>query len=107
MPGLTLVTFCGPCTIIFCRSGASCHRTVIAFRLEGNRSPDGTETIEAMGEAFGTKPEDLCVCIGPSICRDCCEVSEDGHLMKEELEQKSVRMIQHPVIPEWEIDSHE
>ena len=37
----------------------------------------GQKTIEAMGEAFGTKPEDLCVCIGPSICRDCYEVSED------------------------------
>mgnify|MGYP000143371174 CR=1 FL=1 len=68
--------FCGLCTIIFCRSGASCDRTV-AFRLERNRSPDGTETLEAMGEAFGTKPEDLRVCIGPSICRDCYEVSED------------------------------
>ena len=37
----------------------------------------GQKTIEAMGEAFGTKPEDLRVCIGPSICRDCYEVSED------------------------------
>ena len=76
VPGLTLVTFCGLCTIIFCRSGASCDRTV-AFRLEGNRSPDGTENDRGDGEAFGTKPEDLRVCIGPSICRDCYEVSED------------------------------
>ena len=37
----------------------------------------GQKTIEAMGETFGTKPEDLRVCIGPSICRDCYEVSED------------------------------
>ena len=46
--------FCGLCTIIFCRSGASCHRTV-AFRLEGNRSPDGTENDR--GDGRGVRHE--------------------------------------------------
>ena len=30
-----------------------------------------------MRKAFGSRPEDLLVGIGPSICRDCYEVSED------------------------------
>ena len=34
----------------------------------------GQVTVDAMKEAFGTKPEDLIACVGPSICRDCFEV---------------------------------
>jgi hypothetical protein len=37
----------------------------------------GKVTIEAMREAYGTKPEDLVCAIGPSICQDCYEVGED------------------------------
>ena len=35
------------------------------------------QVIVAMEEAFGSKREDILVCIGPSICADCYEVSED------------------------------
>ena len=34
-----------------------------------------------MKEAFGTKPEDLIACVGPSICRDCFEVG--GEVVEE------------------------
>ena len=37
----------------------------------------GQKTLEAMREAFGTKPEDVYAAIGPSICQDCYEISED------------------------------
>lgn len=37
----------------------------------------GAETVEQMGKEFGTKPEDLIVVIGPSICQECYEVSKD------------------------------
>ena len=37
----------------------------------------GRCTVEAMAEAYGCHPEDLVVAIGPSICQDCYEVSED------------------------------
>ena len=30
-----------------------------------------------MAEEFGTRPEDVQAAIGPSICQDCYEVSED------------------------------
>ena len=33
--------------------------------------------MEAMEKAFGSRPEDILVGIGPSICQDCYEVSED------------------------------
>lgn len=37
----------------------------------------GKVTIEKMGELYGTKPEDIVACIGPSICRKCYEISEE------------------------------
>ncbi len=37
----------------------------------------GRCTVEAMTEAFGSDPSDLIAGIGPSICQDCYEVSED------------------------------
>ena len=37
----------------------------------------GKVTIEKMSAEFGTDPKDLQVAIGPSICQDCYEVSED------------------------------
>lgn len=37
----------------------------------------GAQTIKAMKDNFGTEPNDLVVLIGPSICNECYEVSED------------------------------
>jgi len=37
----------------------------------------GAKTVEIMTEEFGTRPEDLHCVIGPSICANCYEVSED------------------------------
>lgn len=37
----------------------------------------GKETIELMHETYGTNPKDVIACIGPSICQDCYEISED------------------------------
>ena len=37
----------------------------------------GKVTIEKMGELYGTKPEDIVACIGPSSCQKCYEISEE------------------------------
>ena len=37
----------------------------------------GQKTLEAMQKAYGTRPEDVYAAIGPSICQDCYEISED------------------------------
>ena len=37
----------------------------------------GKITVEAMEREFGSKPEDILAAIGPSICQECYEVSED------------------------------
>lgn len=37
----------------------------------------GKETVRVMKEKFGSDPENILAAIGPSICQDCYEVSED------------------------------
>ncbi len=37
----------------------------------------GKVTVEKMAKEFGTDPKDVIAAIGPSICQDCYEVSED------------------------------
>ena len=77
VPGIPLMTFYADCVPIYFYDSV---RKVVAMNHSGWKGTVhrmGQKTIEAMGEAFGTKPEDLRVCIGPSICRDCYEVSED------------------------------
>ena len=37
----------------------------------------GQCVVEKMQEVYGTDPDDLTAVIGPSICQDCYEVSED------------------------------
>lgn len=37
----------------------------------------GQGVVDAMRESFGTRPEQLCAGIGPSICADCFEVGAD------------------------------
>jgi hypothetical protein len=37
----------------------------------------GAKTLEAMTREFGTDPADVVAAVGPSICRDCYEISDD------------------------------
>lgn len=37
----------------------------------------GQITIEQMRKEYGTNPADVVACIGPSICKNCYEISED------------------------------
>ena len=37
----------------------------------------GQATLQKMKEEYGTDPSDVVAAIGPSICQDCYEVSED------------------------------
>lgn len=37
----------------------------------------GKVTLERMAKEYNTNPKDVIVCIGPSICKECYEISED------------------------------
>ena len=76
-PGLLLATFYADCVPLFFVDVR--HRAIGLSHSgwRGTVKAMGQETIKAMKEAFGTRPEDLVVCIGPSICKDCFEVGEE------------------------------
>ena len=77
VPGQTLVTFYADCVPLYFVDRI--HRAIGLSHSgwRGTVKAMGQETIKAMKEAFGTRPEDLVVCIGPSICKDCFEVGEE------------------------------
>lgn len=76
-PGVTLTTFYADCVPLFFvdKKHPAIGLSHSGWRGTVNRM--GGVTIEVMRREFGSKPEDLVCAIGPSICRDCYEVSED------------------------------
>ncbi len=76
-PGITLVTLYADCVPLYLVDTA--HRAIGLSHSgwRGTVKKMGQVTLEAMRDAFGTRPEDVCVCIGPSICQDCFEVGEE------------------------------
>lgn len=77
MPGVTLVTFFADCVPLYFLDQ---KRRAIGLAHSGWRGTVkrmGREVLAAMNREFGTEPEDVLACIGPSICQDCYEVSGD------------------------------
>lgn len=77
VPGLTLATYYADCVPLFFADPM--HRAVGLSHSgwRGTVSDIAGETIRRMREAYGTSPEELLGAIGPSICQDCYQVSED------------------------------
>lgn len=76
-PGVTLATFYADCVPLYLVDPV---RKAIGLSHSGWRGTVGKigkVTVEAMTREFGTDPADLVTAIGPSICMDCYEVSED------------------------------
>lgn len=74
---LPLVTFYADCVPLFFVDPV---RKAIGLSHSGWRGTVnrmGAETVRVMRETYGSRPEDLIVCIGPSICRDCYEVGDE------------------------------
>lgn len=77
VPGLVLSAFFADCVPLYFVDPV--HRA-IGMSHSGWRGTVfcmGKVTIEAMQKEYGSRPEDLICAIGPSICQDCYEVSED------------------------------
>ena len=77
VPGITLVTFYADCVPLYFLDPV--HKAVGLSHSgwRGTVSRMGEVTVKKMGEAFGSKPEDMIACIGPSICKDCYEVGSE------------------------------
>lgn len=75
--GIVLVTYYADCVPLFFVDVRNKAVGLAHSGWRGTAAGMGECMVRAMGQAFGTKPEDLRVAIGPSICRDCYEVSEE------------------------------
>lgn len=75
--GIVLVTYYADCVPLFFVDVRNRAVGLAHSGWRGTAAGMGRHMVRAMRESFGTKPEDLRVAIGPSICRDCYEVGED------------------------------
>ncbi|MCI8585499.1 MAG: peptidoglycan editing factor PgeF [Lachnospiraceae bacterium] len=77
VPGLMLATFYADCVPLFFVDPV--HRAVGLSHSgwKGTVGRMGKATVDRMTEIFGTRPEEVLAAVGPSICQDCYEVSED------------------------------
>lgn len=77
VPGICLVTFYADCVPLYFVDPV---KKVIGLSHSGWRGTVGKMgkvTVELMQKTYGSDPEDILAAIGPSICQDCYEVSED------------------------------
>lgn len=75
--GITLAAFFADCVPLYF---ADPKKKAIGLSHSGWRGTVarmGQATLKAMEEQYGTDPSDVICAIGPSICQDCYEVSED------------------------------
>lgn len=77
VPNLPLVTYYADCVPLYLVDRKNRAIGLSHSGWRGTVKRMGRETIRRMEEEFGTKAEDLIVEIGPSICKDCYEVSHD------------------------------
>ena len=76
-PGVLLGTFYADCVPLFFVDPVHHAIGLSHSGWRGTVARMGAVTLQAMADAFGTQPEDVRCAIGPSICVDCYEVSED------------------------------
>ena len=77
VPGLCLVTSYADCVPLYFLDPV--HRAIGLSHSgwRGTVGKIGKETLRKMQVEYGTDPKDVIAAIGPSICQDCYEVSED------------------------------
>ena len=77
IPGICLVTFYADCVPLYFVDPV---KKVIGLSHSGWRgtvAKIGKETVRKMREVYGCDPGDILAAVGPSICQDCYEVSEE------------------------------
>ena len=75
--GVCLVTFYADCVPVFFVDPVQKAIGLTHSGWRGTVGKIGERTIQAMCENFDSKPKDIIAAIGPSICQDCYEVSEN------------------------------
>ncbi len=76
-PGVALCTSYADCVPLYFYDPVQRAIGLSHSGWRGTVGEIGAETLKLMEEAFGSRPSDVLAAIGPSICQDCYEVSED------------------------------
>lgn len=83
-PGIVLATFYADCVPLFLIDPKNQAIGLSHSGWRGTVGKIGKVTVEAMKREFGSNPEEIYTAVGPSICQDCYEVSEDVIVQFEE-----------------------
>ena len=75
--GIVLATFYADCVPLFFIDVKNRAIGLSHSGWRGTVGRMGQITVDAMHREYGSRPEDVFAAIGPSICQDCYEVSED------------------------------
>ena len=77
VPGLVLAAFASDCVPVFIVDPGKRAIGLVHSGWKGTVGRIAGAAIALMTEKYGTDPADLICAVGPSICADCYEVSED------------------------------
>ena len=90
VPGICLVTTYADCVPLYFADPVKKAIGLSHSGWRGTVGRIGQKTIEKMQQYFGSDPSDILAAIGPSVCMDCYEVSEDVILRFREAFDKRV-----------------
>lgn len=76
-PGVVLATFYADCVPLFFVDPVHHCIGLSHSGWRGTVGKIGKATVETMAREFGSEPGDLLAAVGPSICQECYEVSEE------------------------------
>lgn len=77
VPGLTLVSFFADCVPLYFADPVHKSIGLSHSGWRGTIGRIGQKTLSLMEKLYGSDPQDMICCIGPSICRDCFEVGPE------------------------------
>ncbi len=77
VPGIVLCTYYADCVPLYFVDHIHHAVGLSHSGWRGTVGKIGKVTVQKMEQEFGTRPEQLLAAIGPSICQECYEVSED------------------------------
>lgn len=77
VPGICLVTFYADCVPLYFVDPVKKAIGLSHSGWRGTVGKIGKVTVEKMQQEYGSNPKDIIAAIGPSICQDCYEVSQE------------------------------
>lgn len=77
VPRIVLTTYYADCVPLYILDPVNKAIGLSHSGWKGTVKRIGDNTLKLMNENYGTNPKDVICCIGPSICQDCYEISED------------------------------